>query len=84
MLLKRRLSLLYPANTPALCFPSSALQQSQILVVDTLVYVPLLGRMGGIGVVEICGMFVDTLSTYENSERDSSVIKAMIANSDYK
>lgn len=43
-----------------------------------------MGRIGGIGVLEINGAYVDGLSNYTNCERNNSMLKAMIASSDYR
>ena len=66
-------------------------------ITDTVVHVPLIGRIGGIGkllprshvacllfllhtvgVIEICGLFIDGLTSYKSCERDNSLLRAMM------
>lgn len=59
-------------------------EQGAITVIDTVVHVPLIGRIGGIGVLEISGLYVQGLSTYKACERSPLMLEAMIDAKDYK
>ena len=37
-----------------------------------------------LGVIELCGLYVDGLSSYSACERNNAMLKAMITNKDYK
>jgi hypothetical protein len=56
----------------------------QFVTSDNIVYVPLLGRGGGVGVVEIHGLLLDGFTDNSKSERSESVISAMIAAQDFR
>ena len=47
-------------------------------------YVPLLGRGGGVGVIEIHGLLLNGFTDNSKSERSEKVLSAMIASQDYR
>ena len=51
---------------------------------ETVVYVPLLGKGGGVGVLEIHGLFSDGITDNTSFERPVQAIKSMIDAKDYK
>jgi hypothetical protein len=50
---------------------------------ETVVYVPLIGRAGGLGIIEIHGLISQSLSNMANYERSTDVLRAMIDAKDY-
>jgi len=73
------------SKTPSMtALASMQHEQGAITVVDTVVHVPLIGRIGGIGVLEISGLYVEGLSTYKACERNPNMLEAMIDAKDYK
>ena len=48
-----------------------------------MIYIPLLGRTGGLGAVEIHGLQSPNLTNTDNFKRDTSLLKALIDAKDY-
>lgn len=51
---------------------------------ESVVYVPLLGKGGGVGILEIHGLFSDGITDNTSFERPVQAIKSMIEAKDYK
>ena len=51
---------------------------------ETVVYVPLLGKRGGVGVIEIHGLVTPGLTDLSQYRRNSNLIEAMIARQDFR
>ncbi len=51
---------------------------------ETVVFVPMFGRSGPVGVIEIHGLYSEGITNTGNYERPTGPIKAMIAASDFK
>lgn len=50
---------------------------------ETIMYVPLIGRAGGMGIIEIHGLISKSFTNLKRFERNPEVIRAMIAAKDY-
>ena len=50
---------------------------------ETVIFVPLIGRTGALGVVEIHGLQSPTVTNTANFQRDTSLMKSLIAAKDY-
>ena len=51
---------------------------------DNVVYVPMMGKGGPVGIIEIHGLYSEGISNKGSFERPVSALKAMIAASDFK
>lgn len=51
---------------------------------ETVVYVPLLGKRGGVGVIEIHGLVTPGLTDLSQYRRNSNLIEAMIVRNDFR
>jgi len=49
-----------------------------------VVYVPIMGRGGGVGVIEIHGLQADGVTNVKNFERPVGALKAMISAKDFR
>jgi hypothetical protein len=51
---------------------------------ETVVHVPMIGRGGGVGVIEIHGLHTEGMTNRKSFERPVGALKAMIKDKDFR